>query len=302
MIKSMSITNDLGEKIKIKLGEPWETGLVIKQIDGLGPVKANVNMTNYATIDGGRFNSSRINERNIVFDLIFYGVDAEKIRLVTYKYLNVKTDVTLEFELDYHEVSIKGHVESNEPDIFSKQESTQVSIICPNPFFAGEIIESNGNNVTPMFEFPFSNPSLTDNLIEFGMIDPNKKIQFIYDGNANNGVEIDVTINGDVSNLTIYKENTNMIIPIDTTKLGDIIGDGSNKFYKYDYIRILTYKGSKSIILFRNGKKYNIIGALPLFINWIETNRGINAFNYIAESGKDNVKVYVKTQNLYNGI
>ena len=83
-----------------------------------------------------------------------------------------KKSVEIIIETDNRYVRTSGYVESNEPNIFSSQEGTSISIICPDPFFysAGE----DGNNVTdfysidPMFEFPFSNESLTEPLLVFG--------------------------------------------------------------------------------------------------------------------------------------
>ena len=53
MIKSITITNYLGESIKIFLAQDNpDHGLLIKSIEGLGPAKANINTTNLATNDG----------------------------------------------------------------------------------------------------------------------------------------------------------------------------------------------------------------------------------------------------------
>ena len=43
MIKSVTITNHLDESIKLDLFNPEESGFIIKNIEGLGPVKANIN-------------------------------------------------------------------------------------------------------------------------------------------------------------------------------------------------------------------------------------------------------------------
>ena len=53
MIKSVTITNYLGESVKITLAEDDpEHGMIISSITGLGPPKANVSMTDLATMDG----------------------------------------------------------------------------------------------------------------------------------------------------------------------------------------------------------------------------------------------------------
>ena len=67
MIYSFTITNYLGDTIKLTLREPALSGFLIKSVTGLGPVKANINTTEVATNDGSKFNSARLTQRNIVF-------------------------------------------------------------------------------------------------------------------------------------------------------------------------------------------------------------------------------------------
>ena len=60
MIKSVTITNHLDESIKLDLFNPEESGFIIKNIEGLGPVKANINFKELATNDGSIDNSTRL--------------------------------------------------------------------------------------------------------------------------------------------------------------------------------------------------------------------------------------------------
>ncbi len=164
MIKSVIITNYLGESIEFELRAPEKTGLYVKSITGLGPGKANINTTDIATNDGSIFNSARAEERNIVMELGFMQIPGitptiEDARQLTYKYFPKKKPLQFYILTDNRELSIFGYTESNEPDIFSKDETTQISIICPDPLFysAGE----DGTHITAFngidfeFEFPF---------------------------------------------------------------------------------------------------------------------------------------------------
>ena len=49
MIKSVTVTNYLGESIKLELGFPEKSGFLIQSIDGLGPPKADIHKTEVAT-------------------------------------------------------------------------------------------------------------------------------------------------------------------------------------------------------------------------------------------------------------
>ena len=160
MIKSVIVTNHLGESLEMVLANPWDTGFAITSIKGLGPSKANINVTDIATSDGAIYNSARQNKRNIVFKIQFVGTELiETLRQKTYKYFPIKKKVALRFVTDNRDVEIIGYVESNEPDIFRSDEFCQISIICPDPNFysAGDDGESSidFNTFSSLFEFPW---------------------------------------------------------------------------------------------------------------------------------------------------
>jgi len=71
MIKSITITNHLGESITMELTSPEKSGFVVRFIDGLGPPKANIEMTEMSLMDGALYNSARAQSRNIVISLSF---------------------------------------------------------------------------------------------------------------------------------------------------------------------------------------------------------------------------------------
>lgn len=139
-----------------------DEGIYIKSITGIGPESATINTTALAMEDGGVFNSARSDNRNIVLELGFY--ESEKLhnsiedsRQKTYKYFPKKKQVQLVFYTDNRTSFITGYVESNTPDIFSKEESTQISIICPDPnFYSMKQTTARFGGVTGQFEFPFS--------------------------------------------------------------------------------------------------------------------------------------------------
>ena len=53
MIQSIAVTNHLNDRLVIDLKRPSYTkGFYIKKITGLEPVKANINISDYAIVDG----------------------------------------------------------------------------------------------------------------------------------------------------------------------------------------------------------------------------------------------------------
>lgn len=307
MIYSFAITNYLGDRVKLELGKPEVSGFLIKSVTGLGPVKANVNTTEVVTNDGSMFNSARLSQRNIVFQLAFvdtvYGETIEDIRQKSYKYFPAKKSVEIVIETDNRYVKIKGYVESNEPDIFSSQEGTQISIICPDPYFysAGE----DGNNVTdfytidPMFEFPFSNESLTDPLLIFGEIQIKTEGVITYYGDSEIGVVIYIHAIGPATNINIYNTETREVMMINTAKLEKLTGKG---LVASDDIVINTTKGEKSITLVREGASYNILNCLDKNTDWFTLSKGDNIFAFTAETGVTNLQFRIENQVIYEGV
>lgn len=136
MIKSVTVTNHRNESIEMILREPEKSGFVIAGIEGLNPPKANINTTDLVTADGSVYNSARMEARNIVLTLKFLGDPSiEARRELSYKYFPIKKQVRLQFKTDLRECYIYGYVESNESEIFSSQCATQISVMCPNPYF-----------------------------------------------------------------------------------------------------------------------------------------------------------------------
>lgn len=307
MIYSLAVTNFLGDRIRLELGKPENTGFLIKSITGLGPVKANVNTTEVATNDGSMFNSARLSQRNIVIQMVFvnsiYGEDIEEIRQKSYKYFPIKKNVELVIETDNRYVRTTGYIESNEPDIFSKQEGTQISIICPDPYFYSA--SEDGDNVTdfysidPMFEFPFSNESLTEPLLVFGEIQIKTEGVITYSGDSEIGVMIYIHAIGPAEHINIYNTETREVMTIDTVKLEKLTGRG---LIAGDDIIINTLKGEKSITLVRSGVSYNILNCLDKNTDWFTLVKGDNIFAFTADSGVTNLQFRIENKVIYEGV
>lgn len=307
MIYSIVVTNYLGDRIKLDLGKPDVSGFLIKSITGLGPAKANVNTTEVSTNDGSLFNSARLSQRNIVLDMVFintvYGESIEDLRQKSYKYFPLKKSVELTIETVNRYVKTTGYVESNEPNIFSSQEGTQISIICPDPYFysAGE----DGNNVTnfysidPMFEFPFSNESLDEPLLVFGEIQIKTEGVITYHGDSEIGVMIYIHAIGPATNINIYNTETREVMRINTEKISSLTGKG---IVASDDIVINTAKGEKSITLIREGVSYNILNCLDKNTDWFTLAKGDNIFAFTADSGVTNLQFRVENKVIYEGV
>lgn len=292
MIKSITVTNHLGDSIKLELAKPELSGFAITSISGIGPGKANVNMTELSTIDGGLYNSARVPVRNIVISLRYLWKNSiEEARHLSYKYFPLKKKVKLSFETDLRTADVEGYVESNEPNIFSNEENTDISIICPDPYFYSSKINTTVfSGIEPMFEFPFSNESVVLPLLEMGVIQNYKEKVVIYDGDAETGVIITIHARDEASNIAIYNIGTRETMRIN---IEVVAGDA---------ITINTNPRSKSITLQRDGVTTNILNNMTRDSDWFKLTKGDNVFTYTAETGANNLNFTIENRILYEGV
>lgn len=312
MIKSITVTNHLKHSIVLSLSDPWSTGLIIQSITGLGPPKAAINSTDLAMGDGAAFNSSRIDKRNIVFNFKLSEILAadgqhikqtiEQVRLDTYKYFPLKKKVTLDFITDTRSASIEGYVESNEPDIFNKEESAQISIVCPDPFFYRKLDPISLNGVDPAFEFPFSNP-VGESWLMFGntVFEQGRNIR--YDGDAECGITMTMHAIGPVHPIIISNNNSEETMTIDTSKLATITGSSTNHLQPGDDLIISSVASNIYCRLIRNGVTYNALSCIPKLSDWLHLYRGDNFFTYHAEDDTGvNLLLDIDGYALYTGV
>lgn len=302
MIKSVTVTNYLGDSIKLELTRPELSGFVVTSITGLGSGTADINTTDVSTNDGSVYNSARAQTRNIVLSLQYlFKNTIEDVRHLSYKYFPIKKKVKLRIETDNRNLEIEGYVESNEPDIFSKEESADISIVCPYPFFySGDGVQTTiFSGIEPLFEFPFSNESLSENLLMMGAIQNKTENVIVYNGDVEIGVTITIHAIGDASGISIYNVTTRESMVINTDKIKTFTGSG---IIAGDDIIICTVKGRKSVTLLRAGNTYNILNCMDRNTDWFQLSKGDNVFAYVAETGTVNLQFKIENQLVYEGV
>lgn len=300
MISQIKITNHLSESITLTLGSPEKSGLFVRFVD-LGPSKADVNVAQSATGDGGVVNSTRVNSRNILLSLGFLEKPTiEDARQLIYKYLPIKKMVTVEVHASNRICKATGYVESSEMDIFSKQSGCTVSILCPDAYLYSPVeslLSLMGQDV--LFEFPFSNESLSQPLIEFSNFTGAREGVIEYVGDVPVGITINIHATGDVTGLRIANLTTTQLVTIDDTRLIEIMGSGISSG---DDIIISSVRGNKFARLVRSGVTYDILYALGSNPSWFVLESGDNAFTYLADTGLSNLEFRINNLVAYEGI
>lgn len=314
MFKSVTVTNYRGDSLELPLTWPNDAGLLILNIDGITPGNVQVNSQDFAVLDGGVYNSSRMETRNITIEF-YYGWagmvpalenhDVETARHIAYRYFPVKTQVRLDFLTDERNLSIWGYVESNDTDIFSEQEKGQVSIVCPDPYFyEHDVVSYEIGSSTKEFEFPFSNESLTEPLICFGDYGPKSLYEVNYDGDIEVGATIRVYfLKGQtMPQLTIYdvSHNKKLVLDFDEIKTKTAV----RAIDQYSSIVFSSVRGEKDIYYERFGQKKSIIGAFDVMnFPWMYLTPGNNVFGYdVEQQYLDEFVISVEHRGAYGGV
>jgi hypothetical protein len=230
----------------------------IKNIDGLGPVTANVNTTEYGSIDGEILTGTSIPKRNIVITAALnpnwaLGQTFESVRQVLYSYFMTENQVRLRFTSTHlAPLEIIGYVESCEPDMFSKDPIYQISIICPQPYFMA-VSPTSIQGLTQAFATP------VDVLVN-------------YEGNADAGFTVDVTL---PSGGTAFSGEARFINGTPTTKIGVVtpIVVSTTSFF-----RLSTVQGAKFARQYPipTGLPTNVLGKWATGGSWITLRKGVN--------------------------
>lgn len=303
MIEFVTVTNHLGESIKLELRSPGNSGLLITNIDGLGPPKANVAMSELSILDGSTYNSARANYRNIVFEFRYmFRPTVEAARQLTYKFFPIKRRIRIEIKTENRHVYTYGYVESNAPNIFSSESGCEISVICPESYFT-DVLDgvTQFASITSLFEFPFSNESLVTPLLEMGDILDDTEKTILYLGDVPTGMVIHIHANGSASNVVITNSFTLESLTINSSEL--ILLTGADITIGDD-IYISSIRRQKYATLVRGGVEHNILSALSYSQNptWFYLEKGDNVFAYTASSGLSNLEFEALYPVLYEGI
>lgn len=242
----------------------------------------------------------------------------EDNRQLSYKYFPIKKPLRFEIETENRTCYIEGYVESNEPNIFSNFEETDITILCPKPYFISTVPEETVfYGMAPRFEFLVNsdgdpipeeedskyycldNNHLTEPRIELGSIEEKTYNSVPYSGDAEVGIIITMHALGTVRNVDIYNTITRDHMHIDTDKIEQKTG---HPIINRDDIIINTIDGEKSITLLREGQSYNILNCVNRDADWFQLAKGDNLIAYTAEVGSEYLQFTMSHNVLYEGV
>lgn len=279
----LSVENEFGEVLNLTNNPDYD----VLSVDGLNPAPANINTTAISGVDGSRFNSARLGERNVVITLNING-EIEENRIELYRYFRVKHPIRIHYKNEHLDVFIDGYIETFENNFFGMLQQPQISILCPDPYWKSTSdTDVAFDIVTDLFEFPFSIESTG---IAFSELS-STPLTYFNAGNVATGAVITFTALADgVVNPTFYNRTNGTYFGLTTTMQSG------------DTITINTQQGSKGVWLLRSGVKTSIINDRSAGSVWLVFEPGLNEISYGADEGAGSLRVALQTVQKFEGV
>lgn len=297
---TLKVESSTGEIITLTQNE---SVYQVVNVDGLNPPKAVINSSTVAGMDGTKFKSSRLEERNIVITIKING-DVETNRINLYRYFRTKQWCKIFYKNNSRDVFIEGYIDSIDCDLFTQSELMQISIVCQDPYFknAQEII-NDISKVIYQFEFPFAFgdngathdgvnivSSELDDAKEFSTYQYDLVTQIINRSETEVGFIIDITFVGETVDPKIFDASTGEFFQVlGTYNIGD-------------QIIINTIKGKKNVKLYRNAFESSLFTKLVYGSTWFQLRFGANFYSYEATRGDAYMRVVYKHNELFEGV
>ena len=255
MLTKVEVRNPAGTLLTLLLDDVTD-GYILKDVDGLDPVKATVVSSTFATLDGVQYQTARREARNIILTLglepDYASGSVRALRTALYAWFMTKAAVNLTFyDSDGTIVAIDGRVESYEAPLFVQEPQATISIICPDP----DLVEltpvtGSGKTVSDTTEFSFT-----------------------YNGSVETGIKFDLLLNRTLAGFTIYHRPPDNIV-----RSFDFVASMLNA----DVVTVNTNVGSKAVTLTRSGVQSSILyGRQPGSV-WFLLQPGLNYFRFYA--------------------
>lgn len=282
---SLILENKNGDQLSFGMGSPF----TIEEIQGLNPPDATINTSQVALIDGSKYNSAKVNARqiNIAFAIEY---NAASNRIQVYKVLKSKQWVRMYYKGEQRDVYIDGYIQSIGVSHFAMKQAVTVSILCPAPFFqAAQVIVNELKNIVSAFHFPFASTE-TPQLV-FGYFSNDVGVTVENDGDVECGMIIELYARSAVTNPKIFNYITQ-----------DFIGM-NYAMETADLITIDTRKGQKTVTLLRDGVETNIFNYVMEGSTWLQLETTGSTFVYEVGGGVlGDLMVTFKHNDLYEGV
>ena len=278
---TLEVENKYGKKLKLTQNE---SNYQIDNIEGLTPPTAELTTNTVANMHGERLKNSRLEMRELVLSIKING-EVEKNRIALYDFFNSGDYCKIYYKNGSRNVYCEGYCENFESELFEMNQTVQISVICPDPFWKSALtIYADISKVFGGFTFPFA---IEEDGIEFASYELSRETLIYNQSESECGMIVRVISDTDnVSNFIFWNVKTNKFMKINATlNMGD-------------ELVINTKKGEKSVLL--NGQ--NIIGKVEKDSTWLQLQSGANYFSYSSDNLSNHLTVMFEYNNLYKGV
>lgn len=255
MLNLVEARNSQGALLKMPL-EDTSGGLVVEEIEGLGPVEATISSSSFANLDGEYYQNARREPREITFRFSLdpnYAEDTvADLRRRLYNWFMPKSAVELIFHMsDLVPVNTEGRTKSMETVLFDKDPQISVVVRCFDPDFL----------------------DLTARVLEGTTTELADEIVHEYPGTIDTGVLYTLTVDRDVSEFTIYHRG-----PDGVTRSMDF----ASPLLAGDVLEISTVPGDKHVTRIRDGVRTSVLYGLSPQSDWTKLRPGTNYLRFYA--------------------
>lgn len=273
MITSVEVRTNQGGLLQLPLQDP-DGGYLVKSIDGLDPVKANIVSSSFASRDGEQYQSSKREKRNILLKLgyepDYASQSVRTLRNALYGFFMPKSEVSLRFiDSDVPYVDISGRVETFDSPLFAKDPEATISLLCMNPdFYDPTVITFEGDTVA----------NTDEELID-------------YEGTVNTGAIFELLVDREVNDFTIYHR------PPDNSLRSLVF---AYPLITDDIVRINSVPGQKAVTLIRGGNETSILYGVSPTSSWLTLEPGENHLRVYTEG--DPIPYTIAYTNKFGGL
>lgn len=273
MLNLVEIRNSQGDLLSFPL-EDISEGFVLKEIEGLDPVKAILVSSSFANMDGEQYHSSRREPRNLIFKIGLepdYVLDSVRdLRKRLYEFFMPKSEVELRFYMtDGPTVNITTRVESFQCPLFVSEPEASITVLG----YDSDFIELN--------------PIVVNDVTTSGV----DEILTPYAGTVEAGLTFILNLDRSLSGFDIHHR-----APDGVTRTLSFAASLLDE----DVVTITTLPGMKGAVLTRDDVDTSILYAVSPQSNWIELQPGDNYIRVFASG--DPIPFELHYSNRYGGL
>lgn len=251
MLTKVEIVNVRGDILPLPLAD-FSGGYLVRDIQGLDPVKASLTSSSMAQVDGAQAQSARRDTRNITMKLglepDYDTLTVAGLRSQLYQYMLPKAVIGMNFYLDGALFAqTTGTVESLDNNMFSADPEMDSSIICYDPDFYGP------NQVT----------------VDGSTVADSTTQTITYDGTSDAGIIFTLTVDRTIAGFSLYNNK-----PDGTSQTFDFEG----ALVSGDVVTITSIPRQKSAIKVTSGTPSSVLYGVQPASAWINLGNGDNDF------------------------